>query len=93
MEGITLDSMKEWALSLVELARANLPATPTDWVAFVFMVVGALSIATGLLPYLRSFLFFRQSLRKRYGATWALVTGVFVHPREQWRRGGVHDAQ
>ena len=42
---------------------------------YVCAVAGFLSLATLILPWLRTFLFTRQDLKTRYNATWALVTG------------------
>jgi hypothetical protein len=54
-----------------------------EWVTATFFLVGVVSIATAVLPWLASLFFFRQSLKKRYNASWALVTGERGRARAQ----------
>lgn len=53
----------------------NPPPTPVSWSVWFFGIVGFLGLATTFFPFFISFGFFQQNLKKRYNASWALVTG------------------
>jgi hypothetical protein len=80
----SLTAAVEWAVSCWRADVApNLPSTTMEWVTATFFLVGVVSIATAVLPWLASLFFFRQSLKKRYNASWALVTGERGRARAQ----------
>ena len=56
------------------LARLLASPAPT-YALYALAVAGFLTLATLVLPWLRTFCFLRQDLKAKYGASWALVTG------------------
>jgi short-subunit dehydrogenase len=47
-----------------------------EWIRFIFVLVGGLSLLTWLVPQIyQSFFTKEQDLKKKYNAQWALVTG------------------
>lgn len=70
--------------AVVRVQSLPWPSTFEGWAYLLLVLVGALTLATAVLPCIVSTICHRrQSLKKKYNATWALVTGAFFASRRR----------
>ncbi len=67
------NTTEQWVLFV-----ASLPTTPEGWALLITSTVGAVSLLTYFIPFFLSLFHFKQDLKKRYNATWALITGAYT---------------
>ena len=75
----TITTYSNYVVEQVIYHYNNPPVLPSSWLICLFLLIGVVGMVTLFLPFFVSFLYFRQDLKKRYNASWALVTGKFIY--------------